>query len=130
MHKAPACACHACTPDDTSPPLIRASSLHTEGANPNLTNADNQTPLIMAVEYIGPGRPTRDAAVLEAVKLLVAAGADVRHTDTRGGYSLLHCACLCGLPSVVEYVVQPKEQDGCGAQQLMQQPSKEVRACL
>lgn len=129
VRQARACVTNACVPHGTHP-IHSLSLMHAEGASVTSVNDDYQTPLSLACEYSGPGRPTKDAAVLEIVKLLVAAGADVRHTDTQGGYTVLHCACMRCLPSVVEYLVQPQEQGGCGGQALMQQPSKEVRACL
>jgi hypothetical protein len=77
------------------------------GANPALTANDNTTPLMAAAglgDNVGESRVTPDAA-LEAVKLAVTPGNDVRAAND-AGETALHAAAYFGANDVVKFLVE------------------------
>jgi ankyrin repeat protein len=79
-------------------------TLVTLGANPDLPNADNSTPL-MAAAGLATRSPGEDAGteseVLEAVQLALDYGADVNAVDNNGE-TAMHAAAYKNLPKVVK----------------------------
>jgi ankyrin repeat protein len=80
--------------------------LHELGANPNITNADGDTPVIAAA---GLGTPTADEVagtedeVLEVLEWLVSIGADLNAVD-KNGETAMHGAAYKNLPKVVHFL--------------------------
>ena len=81
------------------------------GADPKMPNADMTTPLMVAagVDLWNPGEdggttPESEPEALEAVKMLVALGNDVRATNDRGE-TALHGAAYRGANTIVQYLV-------------------------
>jgi len=102
-----------------TPFLLAAKNVDTElmkiyldaGANPMTPNADKTTALMVAagVDIWNPGEdggsgPGSEPEALEAVKMLVALGHDVKATNDRGE-TALHGAAYRGANSIVEYLV-------------------------
>jgi len=82
------------------------------GANPNTSNADKTTPLMVAagVDMWNPGedggaQTDDEPEALEAVKMLVALGNDINARNDRGE-TPLHGAAYRGANSVVEFLVK------------------------
>jgi ankyrin len=82
------------------------------GADANLPNGELTTPLMVAagLHIWNPGEdggslPGQEAEVLEAVKLCVAQGNDVRAANHQG-WTALHGAAFRGVNSIVEYLVE------------------------
>jgi ankyrin repeat protein len=76
------------------------------GANPRLTSNDGTPPLLVAA---GMGKQEQthfipEARQLEAVKLCLSLGADVRETN-RGGNTALHAAAGIGFDTIVQYLI-------------------------
>jgi uncharacterized protein len=96
-------------------PLMRL--LATSGADPRLAAENNVTPLIAAArsactgscEFKASGAnleldPAVEQAALDAVKVAVEFGADVKAAD-RDGYTPLHMAAFIGAVSIVTFLV-------------------------
>jgi uncharacterized protein len=81
-------------------------TLATLGANTDLPNADNSTPL-MAAAGLATRSPGEDAGteseVLEAVQLALELGADVNAVDNNGE-TAMHAAAYKNLPKVVKFL--------------------------
>ena len=87
-------------------PLLRL--LLELGADPNLTNADDCTPLMAAagIGTIAPGEEAgTETEALVAVQLLLALGADVNAVD-RKGETAMHGAAYKSLPQVVHLLAE------------------------
>jgi uncharacterized protein len=76
------------------------------GADPNLTNVENSTPL-MAAAGLATRSPGEDAGteseVLEALQVAIDLGADVNASDNNGE-TVMHAAAYKNLPRVVKYL--------------------------
>ncbi len=86
------------------------------GADPLIPNADLTTPLMVAagVDMWNPGEDggatvEDEPEALEAVKMLVALGNDVRAANDRGE-TALHGAAYRGAPSIVNYLVEQEAE--------------------
>jgi ankyrin repeat protein len=76
------------------------------GANPNLPNEDNSTPLVAAAG-LGTRSPGEDAGteseVLDAVKMALDLGADINAVNANGE-TVIHAAAYKNLPAVIEFL--------------------------
>lgn len=103
-----------------TPFLLASKNVDTEvmrvlldaGADPLVPNADLTTPLMVAagVDMWNPGEDggatvEHEPEALEAVRMLVALGNDVRAVNDRGE-TALHGAAYRGAPSIVDYLVE------------------------
>lgn len=86
-------------------PLLR--TLLELGADPNLPNAENSTPLLAAAGLgtRAPGEePGSEAEALEVLPLLLELGADIHVVDDQGE-TALHGAAYKNAPKIVEFLV-------------------------
>ncbi len=103
-----------------TPFLLAAKNVDTEvmrvlldaGADPLIPNADLTTPLMVAagVDMWNPGEDggatvEHEPEALEAVRMLVELGNDIRAVNDRGE-TALHGAAYRGAPSIVDYLVE------------------------
>ena len=86
-------------------------SLLAAGARPDVTSHDGTTTLMAAAgcgraaHVTNVPRADRQPMAEAAVRILIAAGVDVRATN-EGDFTALHCAAFSGLPEVVQYLVE------------------------
>ena len=76
------------------------------GADPEIPNTDNSTPLMVAAGLgtESPGEdPGTESEVLESVKYILSLGSDINAVDDRGN-TAMHGAAYKHLPSVVTYL--------------------------
>src|SRR5262249_27584688 len=97
-------------------PLMRAARsadvvamqlLLEKGADPKLTTTDGNNALMFAAGVGYRDKYTRgsDAEALEALKVMVATGIDVRATNKRGE-TALHGAAFRGADAIVQYLIE------------------------
>ena len=101
-------------------PLIRAAKaadvpviklLLEKGANATAATRNGVTAVMMAANVSAreedmTGRNKTEKDIIEAIKLLVAAGASVNGAETSNGRSALHGAAMWGLTDVVKFLVE------------------------
>ncbi len=78
------------------------------GADPNLANADDTTPLLIAagVGTFAPGEEAgTEEEVIECLRYLLELGADIHHVD-KHGETVMHGAAYKGTPKVVEFLAE------------------------
>ena len=78
------------------------------GADPEITNIDGSTPLMVAAGLgtEAPGEdPGTESEILESVKYILSLGSDINAVDERGN-TAMHGAAYKHAPSVVEYLDQ------------------------
>ena len=82
------------------------TTLSALGADPSLVNVENSTALMMAAGLAtrSPGEDAgTESEVLEALRVLLALGADVNAVD-KNGESVMHAAAYKNLPKVVRFL--------------------------
>jgi ankyrin repeat protein len=82
------------------------TTLSALGADPSLVNVENSTALMMAAGLAtrSPGEDAgTESEVLEALRVLLALGADVNAVDNNGE-SVMHAAAYKNLPKVVKFL--------------------------